>query len=323
MALAAMGMGYAGVNGGVHNTGQVAASSCGGPFTWVVSNDDGAEDDADPYGIIDPGDDGLDPSEPQSPGVECARYDKDVAGTTAWISGEHDEINVLVENAYPGYYPTVFFGLKCPDLTPGTIVGIGIDNPYEYALTVSVSGISEEQAIPAGEEVVGAVHVRVEQAARQNHEYSFSIRITIKCQPECEWQGETAMAEGNTYPNHAWFMYTPYADAPFAVDLIAAQHYTVGTVEFSAPVDGWVTITIILDEDVRFDPGELEVSIKGYTDEPDAISEGSWPFCTWPYKGDVDPDESSFSMDVPAYGSDNEPYLFYAVHVNVEYLVCP
>ena len=197
VALGSVGITYARMQGGPHNTGVVNTSSCCcGPFTWVVSNDDGAEDSVSPYGIIDPGDDGGgtnydrwgaqssdDPSGPQTTGTVCDRYDKDVARTTAWISGESREITVLVENAYPSYYPTVFFGLKCPDSALGTITDIVVDNDFPDALTVSTSGIYEGQTIPQCGEVVGAVHVHVEQAAAQNAIYTFKVSITIECQP--------------------------------------------------------------------------------------------------------------------------------------------
>ncbi|MCK4580917.1 MAG: hypothetical protein KAU10_06160, partial [Dehalococcoidia bacterium] len=120
VASGSVGITYARMQGGPHNTGVVTTSPCCcGPFTWVVSNDDGTEDNVALYGIIDPGDDGGgknydrwgtqssdDPSEPQTVGLACARYDKDVARTTAWISGESREITVMVEDAYPSYYPT-------------------------------------------------------------------------------------------------------------------------------------------------------------------------------------------------------------------------
>jgi len=189
MALAAMGVGYA--QDGLQNNDQVLTNCA---FTWVVSNDDGAEDSVNPYGIIDPGDDGGgtsydrwdaqssdDPSKPQAVGVECARYDKDVAWTTAWMSEDQREITVLVENAYPSYYPTIFFGMRCGDSGPGTITTIYIDNPSPEALTVSTSGIYVGQPIPQGEgeEAVGAVHVHVEQAAEQNVTYEFTVSITV------------------------------------------------------------------------------------------------------------------------------------------------
>jgi len=197
VAFGSAGVAYARMQGGPQNTGVVTTSSCCcGPFTWVVSNDDGAEDSVSPYGIIDPGDDGGgtnydrwgaqssdDPSEPQTMGVACARYDKDVARTTAWISGESQEITVLVENGYPSYYPTVFFALQCPESALGTITGIVIDNPCPEALSVTTSGIYEGQPLPQCEEVVGALQVHVEQPAAQNAIYTFRVSITIECQP--------------------------------------------------------------------------------------------------------------------------------------------
>ena len=189
IALALMGAGYAQINGGIQNN-DVLANGSG--FTWAVSNDDGAEDSVSPYGTIDPGDDGGgteydrwgtessdDPSQPQEMGVPCDRYEKDVARTTAHMDGEGRDITVLVENAYPCYHPTVFFGIRGPDSFSTAIMSIVIENPQPEVLTVTTSGISVGQPIPAGEEVVGAVHVHVEQAARQNATYTFRIIITF------------------------------------------------------------------------------------------------------------------------------------------------
>jgi len=193
VALMAMGVGYAKIDGGAQNNVQVL-TNC--EFTWVVSNDDGAEEDRGGYTPIDPGDDGGgtnydrwggdssdDPSEPQQMGTACARYDKDVARTTAWMSGDQRQITVVVENAYPCYYPTVFFGLWCGDSGPGTITTIHVDNPSPEALTVTTSGIHEGQPIPQGSKVAGAVHVHVEQAAAQNAVYTFTVSITIVQNP--------------------------------------------------------------------------------------------------------------------------------------------
>jgi hypothetical protein len=206
VACSSLGITYARMQGGPQNKGVVPC--CCDPFTWVVSNDDGAEDNVNPYGIIDPGDDGGgthydrwgvqssdDPSEPQTMGVECGRYGKDVARTSAWMSEDRLEITVLVENAYPSYYPTVFFALMCPDSALGTITDIVIDNQYPDALIVSTSGIYEGQPIPQDEEVIGAVHVHVEQAAAQNAVYTFNVSITTDCQP--------AVTCGTAYAYHA------------------------------------------------------------------------------------------------------------------------
>jgi hypothetical protein len=206
VVFSSVGITYAKMQGGPKNKGAVPC--CCDPFTWVVSNDDGAEDNINPYGIIDPGDDGGgtdydrwgaqssdDPSKPQTMSVACDRYDKDVARTTAWMSEDEREITVLVDNAYPSYYPTVFFALTCPDSAQGTITDIVIDNPYPDALTVSISGIYVGQPIPQGGEVTGAVHVHVEQAAAQNAVYTFTVSITTQCQP--------AVTCGTAYAYHA------------------------------------------------------------------------------------------------------------------------
>ena len=208
LVLGSVGISYARMQGGPQNKGAVPC--CCDPFTWVVSNDDGTEDSISPYGIIDPGDDGGgtnydrwgtqssdDPSEPQIAGTECDRYDKDVARTTAWMSEDEQEITVLVENAYPSYYPTVFFALKCPDSALGTLTDIIIDNDYPDALTVSTSGIYPGQPIPQDEEVMGAVHVHVEQPAAQNAVYTFRVSITTQCQP--------AATCGTAYAYHAGY----------------------------------------------------------------------------------------------------------------------
>ena len=193
VALGGMGVGYAQMQGGLQSNGQVLPNCA---FTWVVSNDDGEVTNISPYGDIDPGDVGGgtsydrwdaqssdDPSAPQAMGVGCARYDKDVARTTAQMSDVQRIITVLVENAYPSYYPTVFFGLWCGGSGPGTITSIVIHNPYPEELTVTTSGIHEEQEIPAGGEAVGAVHVHVEQAAKQSTTYTFTVSITIEQSP--------------------------------------------------------------------------------------------------------------------------------------------
>lgn len=335
MALAAMCVGYARMQGAPWNRGvgniAPSSSSCDcGPFTWVVSNDDGSttdiETDIADYEPIDPGDDGGgtkydrwgdqssdDPSAPQTPGEPCARYDKDVALTTTEIVEDGRKIKVLLENAYPSYYPTVFFGLKCPDCAPGKITSIDIDNPYEYALTVTTSGVYVEQVIPAGEEVVGAVHVHVEQAAQQNHVYTFKVLITIECQP-CEWEGETAWSDGPEYRLPSFEMYTQYDEeyAPFEVDLLASsQKIKAGTVHFSAAVDGKVTITITLDPGWRFGQVIENVKVQDYAEAPPY---GTNPAPgTFAHKGTAT--DSPFSIVVPLNN-------YYGVHVDVDRLDC-
>ena len=194
MALGTMGVGYAQMNGGAQNNGVVLADGSG--FTWTVSNDDGAEEPAGDYDPIDPGDDGGgtafdgwgtessdDPSEHQEMGEPCARYDKDVARTTAAVDTDGKGITVVLENAYPCYHPTVFFGIRGPDWGPTSINSIEIENEYPDELTITTSGIYVGQPIPAGEEIAGAAQVHVDQPAEQNATYTFRIIITYGEKP--------------------------------------------------------------------------------------------------------------------------------------------
>jgi len=191
IALSMMGMGYAQQNGGAQNNNEVVLSD-GSGFIWAVSNDDGTEQTAGGFDPIDPGDDGGgtafdgwgdqssdDPSEPQLMGEPCARYGKDVARTTAEVDADGKGITVVLENAYPCYHPTVFFAIRGPDWGPTSVISIAIENDHPDELIITTSGIFVGQPIPAGEEIVGAVHAHVEQAAEQNATYTFRIIITI------------------------------------------------------------------------------------------------------------------------------------------------
>ena len=173
-------------------------------FTWVVSNDDGTPDDVSPYGIIDPGDVGGgteydkwgasssdDPSAPP-PGIGqgCDREKKDVAITTADKLDEHN-IQVTIDTAYPSYHPTIFYGIKNVSIYTAEIKSIEVDEDLSDEdpktdipeLTTTVTGISEGQMIAAGEEVVGDLHIHVEQCAAQNHTYTIKVKIVIECLP--------------------------------------------------------------------------------------------------------------------------------------------
>jgi len=187
---------------GTLRAGDMVATACfDGPFTWVVSNDDGKVTSISPYGVIDPGDDGGgtnydkwgdqssdDPSELQTRGVECARYDKDVARTIAWRSCDRKEITVLLENAYPCYYPTVFFGLKNNQSFSVKIQSIDIS--YDIPeLTVTVDGVAVGDVLSSGQEVTGRLGIHVEQSAQQNSTYNVEVKIVLVQKEEsgCGW----------------------------------------------------------------------------------------------------------------------------------------
>jgi len=187
VALAATGITYARWSKPFQNKGNVHAGSFQDPFTWVVSNDDAAIDDVPPYGLIDPGDNGLDPKgPPPAVGEECPRYDKDVASTTAVLT-DPDNITVILTDAYPCYYPTIFYGLENMESTPGVIQSIEVDENAATPeviddideLFVTVTGIYEGQVLNPGEEVIGDLEIHVDQSAAQDSIYTIRIKIII------------------------------------------------------------------------------------------------------------------------------------------------
>jgi len=233
VALTAVGVTYAGRKGPKPPKDNVVATSdFSDPFTWVATNDDGHLDYHDLYSPtdpVDPGDDGSvgdydywgegdlsssnDPSggPPPGPGavpgVGFPRYTSDVARTLAQLEPDPQYITVLIENAYPYYYPTVFFTLECPESLQGVITDIVIDEIADDTslpepdtideLTVTYSGIYIGQLIPAGGEVMGALHILVEQEADQFATYK--IRLSITTEGGGTRTCDTAYAYGGVY----------------------------------------------------------------------------------------------------------------------------
>ncbi len=205
VALGTIGVSYAQRSGMGKGPGNniVETNPCGTELIWVVSNDNGVLDNQGGYDPIDPGDFGLDPSESQTAGNECARYDKNVATTHATLT-DPGLITVIINNAYPSYYPTIFYGLENKGTIPGTIQTIEVDEDATTPdviddideLLVTVTGIYEGQEIAPGIEIVGDLDIHVEQAAAQNATYTIRVKITIVCVPkECG----TGYAYGGDY----------------------------------------------------------------------------------------------------------------------------
>ena len=135
--------------------------------------------------------------------------------------------------------------------------------------------------------------------------------IKVECEEECEWIGETAWSFGPRYVNRGnWATYTPYGGVEETVTLFAGQTMEAGTVNFSAPDDRNVTITITLNSGWRFADVEENVKIQDYTIAP---TENPSPGL-FDHKGDAT--ESPFVIVVPL----ND---FYGVHVDVEWYTCP
>ena len=144
-----------------------------------------------------------------------------------------------------------------------------------------------------------------------------NIRYRVQCcngeEPCYEFMGETAWAAGTRYVRRGnWATYTPYIPDSTVI-LYAGQTINVGTVHFSAPVDGLVTITIQLTGDWEFAPTAENVKIQDYAVAPSGNPAPG--LFAWKGTGEG----QSFSIQVPVNN-------FYGVHVDVGYwmqVACP
>jgi hypothetical protein len=146
-----------------------------GHFSWVESNDNHKSRPG-----IDIGDNGKDPVETQRPNVSVTRVSTDIANTVAYIKdkgNKEDTIKIDIDNCYPGYCPTIFFGVVNQTNIPGMVKSINILNPQ--GLPVTIAGIQTQQFIEPGREYVGWISVPALDNIKQGYKYSFSVDILI------------------------------------------------------------------------------------------------------------------------------------------------
>jgi len=178
LSAAALGTGYAMPQTGTVTSvtpNQVPLSLC--TFSWVQSNDDGTVSSHDGYNPVNPGGNtGNDPKAAQTPGAPCTRTSFNAAATTA--AGTASTITFNLSNAYPGYNPTIFFGLSNQWATPGIVSSITFTNPNSALLTMTLKGVSTGQVVNAGTEVVGALDIAVGNIP-QTGSPSYSLSVTI------------------------------------------------------------------------------------------------------------------------------------------------
>ncbi len=181
LAAAALGTGYAAPvqnnKVAVITPNQAPLSLC--TFSWVQSNDDGTVSNHSGFSPIDPGGNtGNDPKAAQAPGVVCTRASANVASTTA--AATTDTVTFNLTNAYPGYHPTIFFGLSNQWPTPGVVSSITFTNPNPSLLTMTLNGISNNQSVNAGAELLGALDIAVGNIPQTGGSaYHLSITIVV------------------------------------------------------------------------------------------------------------------------------------------------
>jgi hypothetical protein len=252
LTLGTIGISYA-ANG---NPNPANKSLC--TFAWVESNDNGSAASRGGYNPVDPGDNSSDPNQPQAPGAPCSRYSGNMGSTTTILVPETITINV--NNAYPGYNPTVFFGLSNQWPTPGIVESITIDKtPKDSSeLEVTLSGISLNQVIDKGKVAVGALSIGIGTSGQEvpmGKTYTFKVRIivtqwvhrgTLQVSTDILPDGETGIyysqplaASGGTAP-YTWSITKGALPAGLTLNssngLINGIPATTGTFSFTAMV---------------------------------------------------------------------------------------
>ncbi len=319
VAFSATGVSYAGFSGGPKLDRTVSGAAVGG-FSWIVSNDDGHEDRVGGYDPIDPGDthdnaaysywpdasSGNDPgaipapASGQAPGCAFPRYNSDVARVRAWVDAGLQEALFEIDNAYPGYYPTIYFGYACNGQA-GRNVTLVVDEDASTPeiddipdLTVTAVSIAAGEGSGRDSVVMGALHVLVEQCARQNATYSVRLLVTVECTPKqvCE----TAYAYGGIlanpfsaygFANWGWTN-GPLALGTYSFDLYAAaakndlsKGTVVGTVEVKYSLASSMEVTFRACQGVKLQRTHLYVGVSPVPTNKKAeqtVAPGQYPF---------------------------------------------
>ncbi len=164
-------------------------------------------------------------------------------------------------------------------LDPTTQVnGVKIDvpvgsGPYTFTITFDTSILAEGYTLGVGC-VLAATKAGNQDITRNDRgSPGYACIQGPVCEKETAqvcWKDETAWAAGNRYVTKGnWATYTLYDGSAKTVTLYAGQTYQAGTVAFSAPVDGKVTITVTLNEGFRFDPDSYEnLKVQDYATAP-------------------------------------------------------
>lgn len=196
--------------------------------------------------------------------------------------------------------------------------------PIQTKWEIPLASIFGDEADPCNVQVYILAHAALtngetawSKGPATGNNWSMYSLYTICCNPPtqnpgCEWIGETAWGAGKRYVTRGnWATYTSYqSSAP--VKLLAGQTLEAGWINFSAVVDGYVTITIELNEGWRLKTVEDvivkdAVKVQGYTSTPPAANPAPGLFTT--YK------DNKLEFKVPYF-------KFYGIHLDVEWEKC-
>ena len=172
IGLAVMAASYAYWTETLSVSGSVGTGELDAKFTNAFTDDDGTVNNAEK----DAGDTGLDPKEC---GPNPARYDYDVANSTANIEDDPHIATITVANSYPDYNTTAWFDIKNTGSIPVKISGVNFANvsdKLEVKTVVDPTGTTLEP----GETTQLGVCVHVKPDAEEGATYTFSITVDVE-----------------------------------------------------------------------------------------------------------------------------------------------
>lgn len=186
----------------------------------------------------------------------------------------------------------------------GTVVLTYTDPPVtEYSWSTPLPVDWEACDVITANLIIGGLNIH-------NAHYNACIEYTLRDLCE-EWEcgdSETAWANGPRYtPRGNWATYTPYV-ANSTVTLFAGQTTNIGTVHFSAVVNGEVTLTFNLTGGWHFNDVSESLKIQDYAAAPSGNPSPGQFAWKWDATG------TSITVTVPANN-------FYGIHLDVMHCV--
>ena len=173
IGLAVMAASYAYWTETLSVSGSVSTGNLDAEFTAAFTDDDETVNNA----TLDAGDDGKDP---KACGPNPARYDYDVAESSAEINSADPHIaTITVANSYPDYNTTAWFEIKNTGTIPVKISGVNFANvsdKLEVKTVVDPTGTTLEP----GETAQLGVCVHVKPDAAEGASYTFNVTVDVE-----------------------------------------------------------------------------------------------------------------------------------------------
>lgn len=128
----------------------------------------------------------VDPFTDDPPGSDDPGYIKDVGECLVEFGADPETLIVTVNDAYPSYYCTVFFGIYNNGSIPVKIINLAAMGPH---ITASWTDLDIGQQIDPGDTVPGDLHLHVEQSAPQGGTLTLYGKIQL-----AQWNEATTLA---------------------------------------------------------------------------------------------------------------------------------